>query len=234
MSQSAKDRPQSCQLAIRRGEKKTNTKPLPRIVSGAEWQTAHESLLVKEKAATRARDALAAERRRLPMVQIEKDYVFAGEKGKARLLDLFEGRTQLIVYHFMFAPTVDGWPDAALSRVFVFRRSDRPSCAPASSRYVICAGIARAAGKHQTLLEAHGLGRAVVHPTTTISTPTLASQPTTVRRFWPEVFLRDDSRIFRTYFTTRRGVEALGSAWTFLCRLALARARLFHVLVLAV
>src|SRR5258707_10438447 len=85
---------------------------LPRIVSRAELQQARDQLLVKEKAATRAGDALAAERRRLPMVRIEKDYVFDGPNGKVRLLDLFEGRRQLIIYHFMFAPGVDGWPSA--------------------------------------------------------------------------------------------------------------------------
>jgi predicted dithiol-disulfide oxidoreductase (DUF899 family) len=67
-------------------------------------------LLVKEKTAPRASDALAAERRRLPMVRIEKDYLFDGPDGKVGLLDLFEveGRRQLIIYHFMFAPGVDG------------------------------------------------------------------------------------------------------------------------------
>jgi predicted dithiol-disulfide oxidoreductase (DUF899 family) len=90
-------------------EKLTN---LPRIVSRTEWQQARDQLLVKEKAATRAHDALAAERRRLPMVRIEKDYVFDGPNGKTGLLELFEGRRQLIIYHFMFAPGVDGWPSA--------------------------------------------------------------------------------------------------------------------------
>src|SRR5436853_2185941 len=85
---------------------------LPPIVSTAEWQEARERLLVKEKAATRARDALAAERRRLPMVRIDKAYEFEGPKGKLGLRDLFEGRRQLLLYHFMFAPGVDGWPDA--------------------------------------------------------------------------------------------------------------------------
>ncbi len=85
----------------------------PRIVSQAEWQAARDALLVKEKAATRARDALAAERRRLPMVRIDKDYVFRREGGgEASLKDLFEGRRQLIVYHFMYAPGVHGWPEA--------------------------------------------------------------------------------------------------------------------------
>src|SRR5207244_5065381 len=85
---------------------------LPPVVSPAEWQAARDELLVKEKAATHARDALAAERRRLPMVQIDKDYVFDGPDGKVSLLDLFDGRRQLILYHFMFAPGVEGWPSA--------------------------------------------------------------------------------------------------------------------------
>ena len=82
------------------------------IVSRDEWQRTRDQLLVKEKAATRARDALAAERRRLPMFRIEKNYVFEGLEGKASLLDLFAGRRQLIIYHFMFAPDVEGWPSA--------------------------------------------------------------------------------------------------------------------------
>jgi predicted dithiol-disulfide oxidoreductase (DUF899 family) len=84
----------------------------PKVVAATEWQKARDALLVKEKAATKARDALAAERRRLPMVKIEKNYLFAGPNGQVTLLDLFEGRRQLVVYHFMFAPTVPGWPEA--------------------------------------------------------------------------------------------------------------------------
>src|SRR5437870_4514255 len=83
------------------------TMKLPPVVSPAEWQAAREKLLAKEKEATRARDALAAERRRLPRIRIEKDYVFEGPDGEASLLDLFEGRRQLIVYHFMFGPSRD-------------------------------------------------------------------------------------------------------------------------------
>jgi len=92
--------------------KRKNKKALPKIVSPNAWQKAHEKLLAKEKAATRARDVLAADRRRQPMVEIEKEYVFVGPQGKASLLDLFERRRQLIVYHFMFTPGVDGWPKA--------------------------------------------------------------------------------------------------------------------------
>ena len=80
---------------------------LPPIVSEQKWQAARDALLVKEKEATRTQDALAAERRRLPMVEIDEDYVFEGPDGKAGLLDLFEGRRQLILYHFMFGPNQD-------------------------------------------------------------------------------------------------------------------------------
>jgi predicted dithiol-disulfide oxidoreductase (DUF899 family) len=77
---------------------------MPRNASRSEWQEARAALLVKEKEATRALDALAAERRRLPMVRIDKDYTFEGPDGVLRLLDIFEGRRQLAIYHFMFAP----------------------------------------------------------------------------------------------------------------------------------
>ncbi|HZZ37356.1 MAG TPA: DUF899 family protein, partial [Caulobacteraceae bacterium] len=90
---------------------KTRT-ALPPVVSADQWQAARDRLMAKEKAHTRAGDSLAAERRRLPMVWIDKDYVFEGPAGKARLVDLFEGRRQLLLYHFMFAPDVGGWPDA--------------------------------------------------------------------------------------------------------------------------
>ena len=80
---------------------------LPRVVSREDWLRARKELLTKEKELTRRRDALNAERRRLPMVEIDKQYVFEGPQGKARLLDLFEGRRQLIVGHFMFDPSWD-------------------------------------------------------------------------------------------------------------------------------
>ena len=76
----------------------------PPIVSREEWDAAREELLVKEKAHTRARDALAAERRRMPWLAVEKDYRFEGPGGAVSLADLFEGRRQLIVYRFFYEP----------------------------------------------------------------------------------------------------------------------------------
>lgn len=85
---------------------------LPEIVSAQEWLAARKVLLAQEKEVTRARDLLNAERRRLPMVRVEKEYVFDGPDGLVSLADLFDGRPQLVVHHFMFAP---GWDDACAS-----------------------------------------------------------------------------------------------------------------------
>ncbi len=85
----------------------------PPIVSPQEWEAARQQLLVKEKELTRARDALAAERRRMPWLAVEKAYEFDGPEGKASLPDLFEGRRQLIVYRAFFEPGVYGWPEHA-------------------------------------------------------------------------------------------------------------------------
>ena len=87
---------------------------LPRIASYDEWRAARVALLEEEKALTRARDALNVKRRQLPMVRVEKDYRFEGPDGPATLLDLFEGRKQLMVGHFMFEPEwEDGCPSCS-------------------------------------------------------------------------------------------------------------------------
>ncbi|MFB4289561.1 DUF899 domain-containing protein [Nonomuraea sp. ATR24] len=80
---------------------------LPEVVSREEWLAARKELLAKEKELTRARDRVNAERRRLPMVRVDKPYTFDGPDGKVSLLDLFEGRSQLLIYHLMFAPDAD-------------------------------------------------------------------------------------------------------------------------------
>src|SRR5947209_9769851 len=80
---------------------------LPRIATRDEWRAARMELLKREKELTQARDALNTERRNLPMVEIDKDYTFDGPDGRVRLIELFEGRPQLIIYHFMFHPEWD-------------------------------------------------------------------------------------------------------------------------------
>src|SRR5215510_14139046 len=93
--------------------KRKKTMKTRSIVLAQEWEAARQQLLVKEKALTRARDALAAERRRMPWLAVKKKYAFDGPKGKVSLLDLFAGRRQLIVYRAFFEPGVYGWPDHA-------------------------------------------------------------------------------------------------------------------------
>src|SRR5215216_2526256 len=105
--------PPSCRRARppRSGRKQeiqamTRSMHTPPIVSPQEWEAARQQLLVKEKALTRARDALAAERRRMPWMAVEKPYAFEGPEGMASLLDLFDGRRQLIVYRAFYGPEV--------------------------------------------------------------------------------------------------------------------------------
>jgi predicted dithiol-disulfide oxidoreductase (DUF899 family) len=191
-------------------------KPLPPIVSQAQWQAAHEALLAREKAATRARDALAAERRRLPMVKVDEDYPFEGAGGRARLLDLFEGRRQLVLYHFMFAPGVDGWPEAGC-----------PGCTFFVDQVGHLAHL-HARDTSFALVSLAPLDRLVAYRKRMgWAVPWYSSAGTAFNRdfgvttdrgetFGLSVLLRDGGTIYRTYFTAGRGVEALGSTWTFL------------------
>src|SRR6266481_7496048 len=91
----------------------TSDMKMPKVVSPKTWEAARQKLLVKEKELTRARDALAAQRRRMPWMAVEKEYKFDGPDGKASLLDLFDGRRQLIIYRAFFEPGVHGWPHHA-------------------------------------------------------------------------------------------------------------------------
>ena len=129
----------------------------PPIVSPQEWEAARQQLLVKEKELTRARDALAAKRRRMPWLAVEKEYEFDGPEGKASLLDLFDGRRQLIVYRAFFEPGVSGWPDHACIGGRSPRASERP-------RHHSRLRLARAAAGHRAPEGAHGMGTdPVVH-----------------------------------------------------------------------
>ena len=130
---------------------------LPEVVSEAEWRAAREELLVKEKEATRALDALAAERRRLPMVLVEKDYELAGPDGEVRFTDLFDGRRQLIVYHFMFGPGED-----RVHRLLVVHRQHRRSQPSARPRHRVCPRFPRPVRRDPRVQGADGVDRAVV------------------------------------------------------------------------
>jgi predicted dithiol-disulfide oxidoreductase (DUF899 family) len=189
---------------------------LPQVVSEAEWEAAHEELLAKEKEATRARDALAAERRRQPMVRIDKDYVFKGPGGKVSLLDLFDGRRQLILYHFMFAPDVEGWPEAGCEgcSMVVDNVGHLAHLHARDTSFVL---VSRAPVAQ---IEAYRerMGWAIPWFSSADSDFNMDFGVTTDRgeTFGLSVFLRDGDDVYRTYFTSGRGVEALGSIWTFL------------------
>jgi predicted dithiol-disulfide oxidoreductase (DUF899 family) len=189
-----------------------HTMNLPQVVSKDAWQAASAQLLAKEKEATRARDALAAERRRQPMVQIDKQYVFEGSDAPASLLDLFDGRRQLILYHFMFGPSEDeGCTGCSMfvdnighlahlhardTSLVLVSRAPLTKIAPFKARMgwdvpwfsSFGSDFNRDFGVTTDEGEANGLS----------------------------VFIRDGDNIFRTYFTTDRGTETLGSNWTFL------------------
>ena len=193
---------------------------LPPIVSESEWHAAMEALRAEEKGATRARDALAAERRRLPRVRIEKDYVFEGPDGEARLLDLFEGRRQLLLYHFMFGPTQDA---GCVGCSMFVDQIGHPAHIHARDTSFALASRAPI-GTLEAYRERMGWtlpwyswfgGDFGVDLGTSPATPEEAAYQDG-ETFGLSAFLREGDEIFRTYFTTHRGVEVLGSVWTFL------------------
>jgi predicted dithiol-disulfide oxidoreductase (DUF899 family) len=196
---------------------------LPEIVSREQWRAAREELLAKEKAATRARDALNAERRRLPMVEVDKEYVFEGGDGKATLSDLFEGRLQLVVYHFMFAPE---W-DAGCRSCSGFL-DQIGHLAHLKARGTIFAAVSRApytkilpfkARMGWTLPWYSSYGSDFNHDFDV----TLEREGEAVERPGVSCFLRDGERVFHTYSTYERGLDGLGSTTSFLDLTALGR-----------
>ena len=215
---------------------------LPQIVSHEEWLVARKALLVKEKELTRARDALNAERRRLPMVEITKPYAFEGPDGRASLLDLFEGRLQLIVGHFMFDPS---WDDGC------------PSCSAGADEvapgllehlhtrdttlaYVSRAPLAKIADykarKGWTFPWYSSYGSDFnydFHVTLDASVAPLEYNYRPLEVDWEQpfempgtsYFLREGDRVFHTYSTYARGAEQTGGSYYFLDLTALGRAQ---------
>ncbi len=193
---------------------------LPPVVSEAEWQRAREELLAKEKEATRARDALAAERRRLPRVRIEKDYVFEGPDGEASLPDLFEGRRQLLLYNFMFGPNQDAGCDGCSMFVDQIGHPAHLHARDTSFALVSRAPIDKIEPYRKRMgweLPWYSSFGSDFNVDLGLSPP--EPQPDQYQdgeNFGLSVFFRDGDEVFRTYFTTARGVEVLGSVWTFL------------------
>jgi predicted dithiol-disulfide oxidoreductase (DUF899 family) len=193
---------------------------LPPVVPETEWRAALDDLRAKEKLHTRASDALAAERRRLPRVRIEKDYEFEGPDGPVGLLDLFEGRRQLLLYNFMFGPNQEEGCDGCSMVVDQIPHLAHLHARDTSFALVSRAGIDK--------IEQYRNRMAWTIPWVS----SFDSDFNVDFGFSPEepdpnayqdgesfglsAFIREGGEIFRTYETTARGVEALGTVWTFL------------------
>jgi predicted dithiol-disulfide oxidoreductase (DUF899 family) len=191
----------------------------PPIVSAQEWENAREQLLVKEKELTRARDALAAERRRMPRMAVEKDYAFEGPNGPASLLDLFDGRRQLIVYRFFYDPDVNGWPEKGCPGCsFVADQVAHP--AHLNARDTSLAFVSRAPQANIERLKAR-MGWELI-PWYTL-TDDFDADFGVDEWHGTNAFLRDENRLFRTYFVDSRGDEVMGNTWTYLDITALGR-----------
>jgi predicted dithiol-disulfide oxidoreductase (DUF899 family) len=190
----------------------------PPIVTPEEWEAARQRLLVKEKELTRAKDAMAAERRRMPWVAVEKPYSFEGPEGKASLLDLFGGRRQLIVYRAFLEPGVYGWPDHAC-----------PGCSLVADQV---AHVAHLNARDTTLVFASRAPQpdiARVKERMGWEIPWYTMTDDFDADFgvdeWhgTNAFIRNGNQMFRTYFINNRGDEAMGSTWSYLDLTALGR-----------
>jgi len=190
----------------------------PAIVSREEWLEAHTNLLAREKQVTRERDALAAARRRMPWLALDKQYAFDGPNGTVSLLDLFEGRRQLIVYRAFFEPGVFGWPDHA------------------------CRGCSLGADQVSDLTHLHARDTTLVYAS---RAPQADIQRVKTRMGWKmpwytitddfdadfgvdqwhghNAFIREGDNVYRTYLINNRGDEAMGSVWSYLDMTALGR-----------
>jgi predicted dithiol-disulfide oxidoreductase (DUF899 family) len=208
-------------------ERKEIGMDLPEVVSASDWEAAQKELHAEEKELTRRGDELAAKRRRLPRTKVEKDYDFEGPLGKAGLADLFEGRRQLVVYHFMFGPNqyagcdgccmfIDqvGHPAHLHARDVTFAITSRAPFAKLER-------FRRHLGWEHPWYSWGGGDFGVDFGTSPVEPKEGAYQDG--EGFALSVFLREGDDVYRTYFTRNRGVEAIGPVWSFLDRAPLGR-----------
>jgi predicted dithiol-disulfide oxidoreductase (DUF899 family) len=191
---------------------------MPPVVTPQEWKDAREELLVKEKALTRARDALAAERRRMPRMAVEKAYAFEGPHGPASLLDLFDGRRQLVVYRFFFEPAVAGWPEHGCTGCS-FGADQVAHLAHLNARDTTLVYVSRAP---QADIERYRARMGWQVPWYTL-TDDFDADFGVDEWHGTNAFIRDGDEVFRTYFVDSRGDEAMGSTWSYLDVTALGR-----------
>jgi predicted dithiol-disulfide oxidoreductase (DUF899 family) len=193
---------------------------MPPIVSPEEWKTARDDLLVKEKETIRARDALAAERRRMPRMAVSNDYAFEGPNGPVGLLDLFEGRRQLVIYRFFYDPDVNGWPDkGCVGCSLVADQVAHP--AHLNARDTTLAFVSRAPQDNIARLKAR-MGWELI-PWYTLTDDFDADFDVDEWHGTNALYRDDEDRIFRTYFIDARGDEPMGGTWAYLDITALGR-----------
>lgn len=202
------------------------------VVSQQEWKAAQQQLLVKEKAQMRARDALAAERRRMPWMEVKTSYMFEGPAGKVSLLDLFEGRSQLIVYHFMFAPDWDAgcphcsfWADNFNPNVVHLNQRDVTMVAISRAPYRKIAEYEKRMGWSFKWLSSLDTDfnfdfQASFRPEDlkkgTVFYNFKEQKESSSEREGASVFYRDASgKIFHTYSTYARGIDLLNTAYNY-------------------
>ena len=191
----------------------------PPIVTAAAWDAAREELLVKEKAHLRAHDALAAERRRMPWMKVERDYAFEGPEGRVGLPDLFAGRRQLIVYRAFFEPGVHGWPEHA--------------CIGCSLGADQVSHLAHLNARDTTLVYASRAPQADIarlkasmgweHIPWFTMTDGFDADFGVDEWHGHNAFIRQGTDMYRTYFMNWRGDETLGTVWSYLDMTALGR-----------
>lgn len=188
------------------------------VVTAEEWEAARLALLVKEKELTKARDAMAAERRRMPWLAVEKAYSFEGPQGKASLLDLFEGRRQLIVYRAFLEPGVHGWPDhACIGCSLVADQVADVSHLNARDTTLVFAS--RAPQPDIQRVQAR-MGWTMPWYTMTDS---FDADFGVDQWHGTNAFIREGDNVFRTYFINNRGDEVMGGTWSYLDITALGR-----------
>jgi predicted dithiol-disulfide oxidoreductase (DUF899 family) len=184
----------------------------PSVVPQAEWEAALAALTEREEAVAAAIHELAAARKRMPMVRVEHDYRFEGPDGRLSLLELFEGRSQLIVYRFFFEEGVQGWPDAGC--VGCSSLADGiPQLGLLHSRDITFAMVSPAP---QENLRGYAERMGWTHvPWYTISTDRFSADFGVDEWFGFNVFLRDRDDVYRTYFLQHgRMVQQIGSIWS--------------------
>jgi predicted dithiol-disulfide oxidoreductase (DUF899 family) len=185
------------------------------VVPPAAWRRARAAMTAREKAHMRAGDRLAAARRRMPWMKVAKSYGFDGPQGRVKLVDLFEGRTQLILYHFMFGPKVEGWPDkGCVGCSFVadqISHLDHIHARDITFAMVSAAPLADI----QRLRERYGWKRWPWYSSAEAFSRDMDVSDESGNSFGLNVFYRDGSDVYRTHFVARRGLEAFGTAWSF-------------------